>query len=71
MTAPEWPGDDDYILHTRAALAASPLVQEIVAEAVQEAARGRLLEKALKVAMGYLAPQQPDDSSAVDDWCLA
>lgn len=26
---------DEYILHTRAALAASPLVQEIVAEAVQ------------------------------------
>jgi hypothetical protein len=28
-------GDHEYILHTRAALAASPLVQEIVAEAVK------------------------------------
>ena len=40
-------------------------------DAVQEAARTRLLEKALKVAMGHLAPHQPDDSSAVDDWFLA
>lgn len=52
MTAPEriWAGEgeywekphivnptSEYILHTRAALAASPLVQEIVAEAVKEA----------------------------------
>lgn len=50
MTAPEriWAGEGEYwnkphvtnptaeyILHTRAALAASPLVQEIVAEAVE------------------------------------
>lgn len=35
------------------------------------AARTRLLEKALKVALGYLAPQQPGDSRAVDDWFVA
>ena len=35
------------------------------------AARVRLLDKALRVALGHLTPQQPGDSRAVDDWFVA
>lgn len=56
---------DEYILHTRAALAASPLVQEIVAEAVK-AERAALSSSPVAVS---IAPET--DAKPQGRWCWA